>query len=182
MKTLNLLSLCAVMVSVSACQIKFDTPILPNISLRDIPTGTDKSKVDPSDNNTEKSRRATKSVLAKLQLASGVTSALSLSAAQNCVQLVELSTGGIVVDFGKEACPSESSAPMNQSNLVYTATYDLVSGDIYRLIFKGDDIGEMELGSDRETMTLKYLCSGRYNYYCSQPVSSQRFSAIPIIY
>jgi hypothetical protein len=169
-------------VALTGCQFKFDTPILPNISLRDIPSGTDKTKVDPAQNNTEQSRSTQKSVLATLKFGTSVTSELGVSSTANCVQLVELSSGGIVVDFGKNACPVEKSVPMNPSNLVFTATYEFVSGDIYRLIFKGDDIGEMELGADRETMTLKYHCTSRYNTRCYQPISAGKYSAIPVIY
>lgn len=168
--------------AIIGCQIKFNAPILPNVDLKNIPKASDPTKVDSKQDNTEQSRQQNKKVLTNLRINDSVAQALQLSKTDNCVQLVEWSSKVVVVDFASGPCPSPATDPVADSDLKFTALYEHAQGDTYRLMFRGADIGEMELSSDETQLSLMYLCSGRYYSYCYQSVTNQRFSGAPVTY
>ncbi len=167
---------------IAGCQLKLEAPILPNVDLRNLPLKSDPTKVDTASDNTPKSQGVQKTVFAKLIISDDVASKLEISKTDNCVQLVELSSKVVVVDFGAGACPAAATEAIADANLKFTALYENVRRDTYLLTFRGKEIGEMSLSIDGNQMTLKSLCTNRYTYYCHQSVVQKLLAGPPVTY
>lgn len=163
---------------VVACSINLDAPILPNLGKK-FPEGTNEQFAGKDLTPISKGDANAKRWLVNLSIDEGLADDLSLERDENCVQLVELSNGTVVLDYANVPCPSNNEK-VDVSAIQFTTAYAPVEGftSLYSVKSGGKVIGEMEINEEGTSLTLKRLCTGRYDTICFANVDRGRFLPI----
>ncbi|GEM_PF-5116053 len=175
----------ALAVVVAGCSLQFEAPVLPGVQLDNLPNQSAGGKMPPSAGDLmAASKKDTaenkKSWIANLTWDSGVASENKIDASINCVQLVQLSTGPVIVDFTNQQCPA-SSALASASSIVQSVVYQKISSGVYELYLSKSgtnvELGRMEISGSE--VKLVELCTGSvYEASCFVISSSNRISSI----
>lgn len=170
MKTMRLLlSLGFSFFLLVGCSLKLDSSggILPNLKGGQMPPS---SGTDAGGNTTGTSqlqgKKGTKSAIINLKINAYVAQETGLRTYLNCVQLAQLDTGSVVVDFSNLPCPTNSSATVVPESIKFTATYNLLRDSDYELIYQNRTIGLMRVNSQVPEVLLEAACSGTYDTHC----------------
>ena len=159
---------------VSACDIKVDAPFLPNVGAK----AKDGSGESLTNESKESTNNETKELLINMTIDSSVETALPLKKELNCVQIIELPTGGIAIDYAAEPCPANEKL-VSAASIKFTSSFAKIADGIYELTYQQTPIGIMEITNDGYSVTLKKLCSDSYNSYCYLYTSEEKFVSAP---
>ncbi len=160
-------------ISIVGCNIKLDTqvPILPNLK-GELPksSGIDIKGTStvggPTDKSKTEGQQGTKTAVMNLKVDEYIEKDTGMRASMNCIQMVQLENGTVLVDFSNQPCPASTQQTVDPNSIKFTAIYNQVREGEYELAAKGVKIGLMYIDFDGPSVTLRNLCNGGYNTAC----------------